>query len=313
MNPEQSRHELDERWDCVVVGGGSAGLSAALVLGRARRRALVVDAGEQSNLPAAGIGGLLGSDGRPPMDLYAAGRAELAAYPSVEIRTVETVVEARAEAGGFALELGDGSSIQARKLLLAPGMEYRPPRLPGLDELWGGSVFHCPFCHGWEVRGGRLGVLWPGAAGAQKALLLRAWSEQVTLLPGLEDSIGAEQREMLQAAGIAIDERPPQRLRGGGGDLAAVVFEDGSELELAGLLVEATMHQRSNLARRLGVAFSAPPVEERIKVDQAFRTSVPGVLAAGDVCVPMPSVANAVASGSTAAAVVVHELMSEAS
>jgi thioredoxin reductase len=312
MNPEQSRQELDERWDCVVVGGGGAGLSAALVLGRARRRALVVDAGEPSNLAAAGIGGLLGSDGRPPADLYAAGRAELAAYPSVEVRTAETVVEARAEVGGFALELGDGSSIQARKLLLAPGMEYRPPELPGLGDLWGGSVFHCPFCHGWEVRGRRLGVLWPGAAGAQKALLLRAWSVQVTLLPGGDGSIAPEEREMLQAAGVAIDERPPQRLRGSGADLAAVVFEDGSELELDGLLVEARLHQRSSLARQLGVAFSPPPVEERIEVDQAFRTSVPGVLAAGDVCVPMPSVANAVASGSTAAAVVVHELMSEA-
>ena len=303
---------MDERWDCVIVGGGSAGLSAALVLGRAGRRALVVDAGEQSNLPAAGIGGLLGSDGRPPADLYAAGRAELAAYPSVEIRTGETVAEAGQEPGGFALGLGDGSSIQTRKLLLAPGMEYRPPQLPGLGDLWGGSVFHCPFCHGWEVRGRRLGVLWPGSAGVQKALLLRAWSEEVTLLPGAEGSIGPQEREMLQAAGIAIDERPLQRLRGSGGDLAAVVFEDGSELELGGLLVEAKLYQRSTLARQLGVAFSAPPAEERIKVDQAFRTSVSGVLAAGDVCVQMPSVANAVASGSTAAAVVVHELTSEA-
>lgn len=303
---------MDERWDCVIVGGGSAGLSAALVLGRARRRALVVDAGEQSNLPAAGIGGLLGSDGRAPASLYDAGRAELAAYPSVETRTGETVVEARQEPGGFALELGDGSSIQARKLLLAPGMEYRPPQLPGLGDLWGGSVFHCPFCHGWEVRGRQLGVLWPGSAGVQKALLLRAWSDEVTLLPGGEGSIGPQEREMLQAAGVAIDERQLQRLRGSGGDLAAVVFEDGSELELGGLLVEAKLHQRSTLARQLGVAFSSPPAEERIEVDQAFRTSVPGVLAAGDVCVQMPSVANAVASGSTAAAVVVHELMSEA-
>lgn len=304
---------MEQRWECVVVGGGSAGLSAALVLGRARRRALVVDAGEQSNLPAASIGGLLGSDGRPPADLYAAGLAELSAYPGVEIRAGETVVEALQEQGGFALALGDGSSIQARKLLLAPGMEYRPPQLPGLAEFWGGSVFHCPFCHGWEVRGRRLGVLWPGSPGAQKALLLRAWSEEVTLLPGGEDGIGREEREMLQAAGVAIDERPLQRLRGSGGELAAVVFEDGSELELDGLLVQATLHQRSTLARQLGVAFSAPPAEHRIEVDSAFRTSVPGVLAAGDACVKMPSVANAVASGSTAAATAVHELTGEAS
>jgi thioredoxin reductase len=305
------QRDLASFWDCAVVGGGAAGLSAALVLGRARRRTLLLDAGEQSNLPAAGIGGLLGSDGRPPADLYATGRAELAAYPSVEVRAGERVVGASPEPGGFALELGDGSRVEARKVLLAPGMEYRPPQIPGLREHWGHSVFHCPFCHGWEVRGRRLGVL--GAGAVQKAILLRAWSEEVTLLTNGEEGLG-EERALLDEAGIAIEPREIELLRSADGALSAVVFADGSELALDALLVHASLHQRSPLATQLGVELASNPLsEELIAVDSIFRTSVAGVFAAGDVCGVMPSVATAVASGSTAAASIVRELTLELS
>jgi thioredoxin reductase len=142
---------MDEPWDCIVVGGGAAGLSAALVLGRARQRTLVVDAGAPSNAVAHGIGGLLGHDQRPPAELYATGRAELAAYPTVEVR-VGSVVGGRREGPGFVLELADGRHERAHRVLLASGMDYQRPDLPGLEERWGRSAFHCPFCHGWEVR-----------------------------------------------------------------------------------------------------------------------------------------------------------------
>lgn len=304
---------MDPHWDCVVVGGGSAGLSAALVLGRARRRTLLIDAGEQSNLPAAGIGGLHGHDRRPPAELYEAGRAEIAAYPSVEVRTEEAVRDARCMDEGFELELGDGSSVGSRKLLLASGMEYRPPDLPGLRERWGGAVFHCPFCHGWEVRERRLGVLGGGLKGTQKAILLRAWSEEVTLLTDGEGELGAEERARLDAAAVAIEERPVERLLGAGPELEAVEFRDGSQAKLEGLLVSVSLHQRSDLASRLGVVFAPGPLsEETIEVDARFETAIDGLYAAGDACAPMPSVANAVASGSTAAAMIVQALTSEA-
>ena len=145
-------------WDCIDVGAGAAGLSAALVLGRARQRTLVVDAGGQSNRVAHGIGGLLGHDARPPAELYAAGRGELAAYPTVQLRSGEVLGGDRHDAG-FALELADGSRELARRVLLATGMDYRFPALPGIVKRWGRSVFHCPFCHGWEVRDQALGVL----------------------------------------------------------------------------------------------------------------------------------------------------------
>jgi len=304
---------MDGGWDCVVVGGGSAGLSAALVLGRARRRTLLLDAGEQSNLAAAGIGGLHGHDGRSPAELYESARAEIAAYPSVEVRTGETVRDARRAPPGFELELQGSSSVGARKVLLAMGMEYRPPALPGVRERWGGAVFHCPFCHGWEVREKRLGVLGSGATGTQKAILLRAWSEEVKLLTDGDRELGAEERARLDAAGVEIEERPLERLLGEGRNLAAVEFRDGSQVKLEGLLVGVSLHQRSDLASRLGTAFVSNPLsEEAIEVKAKFETGVSGLYAAGDACLPMPSVANAVASGSTAAAMIVQALTSEA-
>jgi thioredoxin reductase len=302
---------MDETWDCIVVGAGAAGLSAALVLGRARRRTLVVDAGEQSNLPAEEIGGLLGQDGRPAAEFYAAGREEIAAYPSLELRSGEVVRGERLD-DGFLLELADGSRERARRVLLATGMEYRYPSLPGIAERWGGSVFHCPFCHGWEVRDRPLAVLDRGATGAQRAILLRAWSEDVTLLSNGPAELEAEEAERLRAAGIPVDERPVTGLRGPEDTLTAVVFADGGEHACQGLLVPITLHQRSTLAEQLGaVTVAARLAADAVEIDASFHTNVPGLSAAGDATPHMPSVANSVAAGSSAAAMIVHGLMDE--
>lgn len=298
--------------DCVIVGGGAAGLSAALVLGRARRRTLVVDAGQQSNRAAHGIGGLLGSDGRPPAELYARGRAELAAYPSVEVRD-GVVVDALSVGGGFTVELADGARVDTRTILLATGMEYRPIPLPGVDELWGASVFHCPFCHGWEVRDKPLAVCANGDRAIHTALLLRGWSDDVVLLTNGAAELSEEQRDLLVAAKVSIDERPIAELAGVNGELDAVVFTDGDRLPRSAMLVSTTMHQRSALAQRLGAEFAEPgPVAvDALKIDPFCRTSVPGLFAAGDVSAQMPQVAAAVAAGSLAGAAVMQTKMSE--
>ncbi|MGB3485987.1 MAG: NAD(P)/FAD-dependent oxidoreductase [Mycobacterium sp.] len=298
--------------DCVIVGGGAAGLSAALVLGRARRRVLLVDNGQQSNNAAHGIGGLLGHDGRPPAELYAAGRAELAAYPTVEVRD-GTVVNAERSGDGFVVELADGTSIPARRILLAAGMEYRPTPLAGAAELWGGSVFHCPFCHGWEVRDQPLAVCANGDRAVHTALLLRGWSDDVVVLTDGPAELATDQRALLDAAGIGVDERPIAELASADGALTEVVFEDGGRLPRGGMLVAASLHQRSALAERLGVAFAPPgPVAvDAILVDAFCRTTVPGVFAAGDASVQMPQVAAAVASGSLAGVAVMQSLMAD--
>jgi thioredoxin reductase len=303
---------MDIVWDCIIVGGGAAGMSAGLVLGRARRRTLVVDAGNQSNLAAHGIGGLLGHDGRPPAELYAIGRRELAAYPSVELRTGEVVAGERI-GDVFELQLADGRRERTRRVLLASGMEYRPPQLPGLAALWGRSVFHCPFCHGWEVRDQPLGVLAHGERAVHASLLLRGWSDDIALLTDGPADLDDDDRDRLAAAGISIDERPVAELLSRDGELTAVVFADGDRLARRGLLVATTLHQRSRLAEQLAASYGEPTplAENPIDVDTLYRTTAPGVFAAGDLSAQMPQVATAVAAGSLAAAAVVQSLLAD--
>jgi thioredoxin reductase len=299
-------------WDCIVVGGGAAGLSAALVLGRARRRTLLVDAGEPSNLPAEGIGGLLGHDGRPPAELYALGRAELGAYPTLELRD-GTVEGGERVDGGFALDIAGGGRELTRRVILATGMDYRPPDVPGLAALWGRSVFHCPFCHGWEMRDAALGVLDGGHGGLHRALLLRGWSDDVVLFSDGPVELAAGDLERLSAAGVELDERPVARVIARDGALAAVEFADGSTRARVGLLVPVTVAQRSPLAAQLGAepADAGPVAVDALVVDTMFRTTAEGVSAAGDVSAQFQQVAGAIAAGSLAAAGVVQGLMAE--
>lgn len=299
---------MNSEWDCIVVGAGAAGLSAALVLGRARRRTLVLDSGRQSNLAAAGVGGLLGHDGQPPAELYAAGRRELGSYPSVELRDVEATGGA-SEGEGFALELADGAVERARAVLLATGMDYSYPDIPGALERWGGSVFHCPFCHGWEVREKELAVIGADEPAFHRALLLRSWSERVTLLSGGAE-LPADGRERLARAGVELDEREVAGLRGPGRELEAVVFADGSERPCGGLLLPVTLSWRSPLPGQLGARRAAPsPLgTDSIEVDKTGNAGAPGLFAAGDLLSGPLSVSLSVASGSLAAFGVVNLL-----
>jgi thioredoxin reductase len=303
---------MDTTWECIVVGAGAAGLSAALVLGRARRRTLVIDAGGQSNAVSHGIGGLLGHDGRPPAEFYSAARDEIAAYPTVELRAATVVGGERCEAG-FLLELADGSRERARRVLLATGMDYRYPALPGIEERWGRSVFHCPFCHGWEVRDRPLAVLDSGASGMGRALLLRFWSDDVTLLSNGPADFDPSDLARLGAAGVTVDERRVVEIRGPGETVTEVAFAGGGTRPCGGLLVPVTLHQRSGLAEQLGAATIAGPLAaDALGIDAMYATSVPGLFGAGDTGGQMPSVANAIAAGSSAAAMIVHSVMSEA-
>ncbi|HWH10232.1 MAG TPA: NAD(P)/FAD-dependent oxidoreductase [Solirubrobacteraceae bacterium] len=286
-------------FEVVVIGGGAAGLSAALVLGRARRRTLVLDDGAPSNAPAHAIGGLLGQDGTAPLELLAAGRAQLDALPTVEVRRATATV---VRTGPDGVEV-DG--VRARALLLATGMHYRRPDLPGLEELWGDTVFHCPFCHGWEVRGRPLAVLADGPHAPAMGRLLRGWSDDVVLLSD-PAALAAHESAALADAGVAVVGRPVRSLRARDGRLDAVVFADGGELPRAGLLVRAVPEPRSSLLDDLGLDRTKSGT---VTVDGWGRTSTPRVWAAGDVAEPAPSIAVAIAAGSRAAAAITHALL----
>ena len=205
-------------YDCVVVGGGVAGLSAAMVLGRARRRTLVVDEGHQSNRPAHHVGGLLGHDGIPPADLYRQAADQVRAYDSVVLRDGR-VVEARSEGGGFAVKPSDGGEIRAQALVLATGIDYEVPDVPGFAELWGDAVFHCPFCHGWDVRDRRVVVYGAGEIADRQATLLAAWTGHVSRVDP-ED-----------VSGVRVED----------GTLRALVRRDGSEIGCDAVLVHAAL------------------------------------------------------------------------
>ena len=215
--------------------------------------------------------------------------------------------------GGFALDIAGAGRELTRRVILATGMEYRLPDLPGLAPLWGRSVFHCPFCHGWEMRDAALGVLGGGPGGLHRSLLLRGWSDNVVLLSDGPAELETDDVERLSAAGIEVDERPVARLVAQDGALAAVEFADGSTRARAGLLVPVTVAQRSPLAAQLGAepGEPGPVVVDALVVDRMFRTTAEGVSAAGDVSAQMQQVAGAISAGSLAAAGVVQGLMAE--
>ncbi|EKF25296.1 pyridine nucleotide-disulfide oxidoreductase family protein [Mycolicibacterium hassiacum DSM 44199] len=302
---------MEDNWECAVVGAGAAGLSAALVLGRARRRTVVFDAGEQSNLASATIGGLLGFDQRSPADLYAQGRRELDQYPSVEFRDC-AVAGGRAVDGGFILEPDDGDPVVAKRVLLATGMRYCPPEIPGLAELWGRSVFQCPFCHGWEMRDKRLATLARGEEAVHSALMLRGWSDDVVLLTNGSTELSVQDTNLLAAAGVVVDDRRVSELVGADGQLTAIAFDDGSRLERDGLLVEAPLRQRSPLAKQLELECVSNPLSaDAIAIDEIHRAHPDGVFAAGDVCSEQPSLAGSIAAGAKAAMIIVQSLLAD--
>ena len=273
---------MKPEWECVVIGGGAAGLSAALVLGRARRRTLLLDTGGQSNLAAAHVGGLLANDGTPPAELYARAREQIAAYDSVELRDAEAT-DARADGDGLVVALADGE-VRTRTLVLATGMDYEVPDVPGFRELWGGAVFHCPFCHGWEVREQPLVVYRTDDGADHQAALLEGWTDDITMVDADE------------VKGLRVED----------GSLRAVVRHDGSEIPCAGVIVQAPLRRRGRFAESLGLEL---PDAGLVAVDATMHTSVPGVFAAGDVAVAPQQVAVAVGSGHLAGAMVVRELL----
>jgi thioredoxin reductase len=275
---------VNHDFDCVVVGGGVAGLSAAIVLGRARRRTLLLDRGGQSNRAAEHIGGLLGHDGTPPGEFYEHARAQVAAYDRVEMRRVEAV-DARADGEDFVVVLGDdGGEVRTRSLILATGMEYEVPDVPGFSELWGRAVFHCPFCHGWDVRDRPVVVYGTGEMAERQTTMIAAWTDDVTVV------------EPDEVAGLRVEN----------GALKGVVRHDGAETPCDAVLVHAPLRQRNALPERLGLELTDAGF---VAVDGQAHTSMPGVYAAGDLAVAPQQVAIALGSGHLAGVVATRELL----
>ena len=299
---------MEKSYDVVVVGGGAAGLSGAIALARSRRRVLVVDAGEPRNAPADGVHNLLGQEGLSPAELVARGRRTLSGYAG-EVRA-GTVVSARAAGEGFAVTLNDGSQVSARRLLVTSGLVDELPDLPGVAERWGHQVLHCPYCHGWEVRDQRIGVLATGPAAVHQALLFSQLSDRVTVLAHVAPP-SAEDAARLGAAGVRLQEGEVEALVGPEGRLDGVRLVDGAVVPFDAVVVAPRMLARSSLLDSLGLAAVDHPsgMGEHYPADPTGRTTVPGVWLAGNVTDIGAQVVGAAAAGLMAGAAINGELI----
>ncbi|MFG2421035.1 NAD(P)/FAD-dependent oxidoreductase [Streptomyces sp. NPDC048448] len=301
---------MTHKYEAVVVGGGAAGLSAALVLGRARRRTLVVDAGEPRNAPAAHLQGYLTRDGVPPAEFLALGREEVARY-GVELVRDRAVDVTRIGSGEFRVTLASGRTADARRLVLATGLADELPTVPGVAERFGRDVLHCPYCHGWEVRDEAFGVLASTAMGVHQALMVSQWSKDVTLFlhEVAEEELSRDDRRRLAAAGVAVVPGEVAALVVEEDRLTGVRLTDGSAHARSVLFVAPRAVPRNDLFERLGAETRETPFGTYPVVDETGLTSVPGVWAAGNAAGFAEQVVNAASAGYRAAATLNGELL----
>jgi thioredoxin reductase len=298
--------------DTIIIGGGPAGMSAALTLGRARRTVLLADSGQGRNAPAEAVHNFITHDGTPPERLREQGAANLSHYPTVERHTIEVSSVRRVGEDHFEVRHADGATAEARRLLLATGLRDELPDLPGTAELWGRSAFHCPYCHGYEASDSRIAVLGAAPERVRLALHLSRFTDTMALCTGGEPLDPAMQ-SVLEANRIAVRTEALARLEGEGDRLRRIVFEDGTSLERDAVFIKTTLRQRAPFAEQLGcVLFPDACVE----VNEFGQTSVPGVYAAGDMArratvpVPLAAVVAAAASGTVAGTVIDQDLVS---
>jgi len=300
MNPQ--------RRDVVIVGAGPAGLSAALMLGRCRRSVLIVDSGKNRNAASHALHGFLTRDGTPPSEFLRLAREELTRYETVELRSGE-VVAAECQSNAFCITLASGEEVHARKLLLATGVVDNLPGIPGFLELYGRSVFHCPYCDGWELRDQPLAIYGRGDRGLGVALELTAWSRDLVLCTDGPSEIDAESLERLARNRIAVREERVARLEGNGdGILQRIVFAAGEPLDRRALFFTTGQYQRSDLLMRLGCEFND---KGTVRTGKYETTHLPGLYVAGDASRAVQWVIVAAAEGAEAAFAINTDLVKE--
>lgn len=294
------------QYDVVIVGAGPAGLSAALALGRARRRVLLCDAAVRRNAAAAHIHNFVTRDGTPPDEFRRIGREQLSVYPNVEVRDV-AVHGIVGERGAFEVGL-DSDTVQSRRVILCTGMIDEIAAIDGIQSLWGTSVFQCPYCHGWEVRDRRFAALIGSVEMLDFALLLRGWTRDVVALTNGCFVVPAEAAARLARAGVRLDDRAVTRLLSVEGRLDGIELADGESVGCDALFVHPPQRQ-VDLVRALGLALDE---QGYVKVDSITReTSIPGIYAGGDLLTRMQGAILAAAAGTQAAAMMNHFLTVE--
>jgi thioredoxin reductase len=294
--------------DVIVVGAGPAGLSAALMLGRCRRSVLIFDAGKPRNAASHGLHGYLTRDGILPRDFLATAREELRQYESVQLRDAVVTDAACTSHSRFAVTIDSGERFESRKLLIATGVVDNLPQIDGFRELYGRSVFHCPYCDGWEVRDRPIAIYGRGERGFGVALELTAWSRDLVLCTDGPSELDEEQRRRLKENGIALREACIARLEGNDGTLTHVVFDDGTRIERSALFFSTGQYQRSDLLDRLGCEFND---KGTVRTGKYETTHLPGLFVCGDASRAVQWVIVAAAEGAEAAFAINTDLLKE--
>jgi len=312
---------LAKRYDVVVLGGGPAGLSGALALSRARRRVLVVDGGKPRNAPAAGVHNYLGRDGVPPGELLAAGVAEVTGYGGQVVAGVVTAVRRLEDRGHrhpglFKVELAEGQAVQTRRLLVTTGLVDELPPVAGVAERWGRDVLHCPYCHGYEVRDQKIGILGTSPMAVHTALMWRQWSENITLFLHTADDLTGQQRDQLAARDITVVSGEVDGLQIDQDRLGGVRLGDGRTVPVQALAVTSRLVARSALLTALGLQtvelrIGETVIGSRIETDAGGATAVPGVWAAGNITDPLAQAIACAAAGLSAGAAINTDLTGE--
>ncbi|GAB3271131.1 NAD(P)/FAD-dependent oxidoreductase [Larkinella harenae] len=294
-------------FDVIIVGGSYAGLSAALVLGRALRTVLVIDNGQPANRQTPHSHSFLTRDGETPAQLSSIARQQALAYPTVRLETA-TARSATRSLRGFTVTTHTGDSYQAKRLLLATGLRDILPALPGFAECWGISILHCPYCHGYEVKDKTVGVLGNGDAGFELAKLIQHWNPGLRLFTNGPSTLTAEQQAKLQQHAISIIETPIVALQHQAGQLRSLKLADDSSVSLDALYAHPTLQQASDLGQQLGCEHDEKGL---VIVDEFGKTTTEGVYAAGDTQTMLRQVSVAAMTGMKAAAVLNRELINE--
>jgi thioredoxin reductase len=287
-----------ELWDVVIAGAGPAGLSAALVLGRARRKVLLCDTGTPRSWASKEMHSFLTRDGIAPEEFRRVAHQQLARYPSVVFRAAEVTRAARAANGCFSITVGKRRPVRARKLLIATGVFDHLPAIEGIERFFGTSVFQCPYCDGWELRDAPIAVYGKRRRGYEMARALTAWTRDLVLCTDGAATLSAAERTHLQRNGIRLVEERIERIAGTRGHLREIVFRSGRRLRRKALFFDTPSSSQSKLAESLGCQFAR---DGRVKCGQYEATSVPGVFVAGNIIADVQLAIVAAAEGTRAA------------
>lgn len=293
-------------FDVIIIGGSYAGLSAGMTLGRSLRHVLILDGGKPCNAQTPHSHNFLTQDGSTPKEISTQAKSQVLRYPTVAFLDDEAT-QVINTGTRFQVTTASGQTFDGRKILLATGIRDMLPSVPGLKESWGISVLHCPYCHGYEVAGRRLGVLANGDTAYELAKLIGHWSKTLTLLTNGMSTLSAAQQADIKKWGIPIVEQEVATLEGRDGYIREVVFNDGSRIALDAIFTRAPFEQPA-IVQQLGVDLTEMNF---IRIDEFGKTSVDGIFAAGDNSSPMRSVSNAVAMGTKAAAFMNRLLIDE--